>query len=149
MPTLTPAERRGALLLVALLVLGTLRDLGRAVWPGRTRPLTTALEAGPPPADPPGAPGAAGRAGRGADARGAPLDLNRAGVADLDALPGIGPVLAKRIVEHRLAHGPFHAPEDLLAVRGIGPRLYARIEPLVTVAGAAGAGPPRGAAGGR
>jgi competence protein ComEA len=48
-------------------------------------------------------------------------------VAELDALPGIGPVLAARIVEHRRAHGPFRRVEELRAVRGVGPRLFERL----------------------
>ena len=50
----------------------------------------------------------------------------------LDALPGIGPVLAARIVQHRREHGAFRDPDELLAVRGIGPRLLERLRPLVT-----------------
>jgi competence protein ComEA len=61
------------------------------------------------------------------------VDLNRAGLAELDALPGIGPVLAGRILQHRDAHGPFREPEDLLAVPGIGPRLYERLRPRIRV----------------
>src|SRR5690349_23771445 len=59
-------------------------------------------------------------AGRPAGAPGRALDLNRATPAELDALPGIGPVLAKRVVEWREAHGPFRAVEDLEQVPGIG-----------------------------
>ena len=61
------------------------------------------------------------------------LDLNRAGAAELDALPGIGPVLARRIVEHRTRHGPFRRVEELRAVRGVGPRLLARLRPRLRV----------------
>ena len=64
------------------------------------------------------------------------IDLNRAGVAELDALPGIGPVLARRIVEFRRQHGAFRRVEELRAVRGVGPRLLERLRPRVT------AGPP-------
>jgi competence protein ComEA len=64
---------------------------------------------------------------------GGPVDLNRATLADLDALPGIGPVLAGRILEHRKTHGPFRSLEELLAVRGIGPRLLERLRPGVVV----------------
>lgn len=55
------------------------------------------------------------------------LPLNRASAADLEALPGIGPVLARRIVAHREQFGPFRSPEELRAVRGVGPRLMARL----------------------
>ncbi|MBI5169621.1 MAG: helix-hairpin-helix domain-containing protein [Candidatus Eisenbacteria bacterium] len=61
-----------------------------------------------------------------------PLDLNRATVAQLDGLPGIGPVLAGRIVEQRAKQGAFRSIDELLAVRGIGPRLFERLRPLVT-----------------
>jgi predicted flap endonuclease-1-like 5' DNA nuclease len=61
------------------------------------------------------------------------LDLNRASAAQLDALPGIGPVLAARIVERRAQLRGFGRTEDLLAVRGIGPKLYARIAARVRV----------------
>lgn len=68
----------------------------------------------------------------------APVDLDRAGVAELDALPGIGPALAQRIVDDRAAHGAFGSLEALQDVRGIGPALAAKLAPLVTFSG-----PPR------
>ena len=61
------------------------------------------------------------------------VDLNRADAGELDQLPGIGPVLAGRIVEHRRTSGPFRSAEDLLAVRGIGPALFERLRDRVTV----------------
>ena len=61
------------------------------------------------------------------------LDLNRATPADLAALPGIGPVLAARILEHRRAVGPFPRVEALRAVSGIGPKRYERLAPHLTV----------------
>jgi len=64
------------------------------------------------------------------------VDLNRADAGVLDQLPGIGPVLAGRIVEHRHVSGPYRSAEDLLAVRGIGPALLERLRDRVTV------GPP-------
>jgi len=62
-----------------------------------------------------------------------PLNLNTATVDALDGLPGIGPVLAQRIVDWRSAHGSFHSVKDLDQVSGIGPSIYAEISPLVTV----------------
>ena len=62
-----------------------------------------------------------------------PVDLNAATVADLDGLPGIGPVLAQRIVEHRERSGPFRTVEQLDDVPGIGPATYAELAELVTV----------------
>lgn len=61
------------------------------------------------------------------------IDVNRAGASELDALPGIGPVLARRIVEYRRQHGPFRSVEELRAVRGLGPRLLERLRPRVSV----------------
>ena len=65
---------------------------------------------------PPGAPAA----GPAAPAPGGLLDLNAAGVADLDALPGIGPVLAQRIVDWRTENGRFASVDQLREVTGIG-----------------------------
>lgn len=61
------------------------------------------------------------------------LNINRATAKELEALPGIGPVLAARIVAHREAHGPFRTVDDLLAVSGIGPKTLAGFRDLVTV----------------
>lgn len=62
-----------------------------------------------------------------------PLDLNRATAEQLEALPGIGPVLAQRIVEYRQQVGRFHSVDDLLEVHGIGPKRLERIRPYVVV----------------
>lgn len=55
------------------------------------------------------------------------VDINRAGPDELRTLPGVGPVLADRIVEDRAARGSYRKPEDLLRVRGIGPALLERL----------------------
>ncbi len=62
------------------------------------------------------------------------LDLNRATKQDFDALPGIGPRLAERIMEYRQSVGAFHALDELRAVKGIGKKKFEQIRPLVTVA---------------
>lgn len=62
-----------------------------------------------------------------------PVDVNRAAVATLAALPGVGPSLAARIVRFREEHGPFRHLQELQRVAGIGPRRFARIAPLLTV----------------
>jgi len=127
---LTPAERRGASVLVVILLAGTLHDVW-CVWMDRRPPrppvavadtvqvaaADTVLSALPTtPHDP--------------NPR---VDLNRAEIPELESLPGIGPVMARRILEQRHRVGSFHQVEELLAVRGVGPRLFARLEPLVTI----------------
>ena len=52
------------------------------------------------------------------------MDVNTAGVAELERLPEVGPSLARRIAAYREAHGPFGSPEDLMDVPGIGPKTY-------------------------
>jgi competence protein ComEA len=71
----------------------------------------------------PPAAGAGTLAAAPAPAGGGPVNLNTADVGRLDALPGIGPVLAQRIVDHREQHGPFGSVEDLQDVPGIGPAI--------------------------
>jgi competence ComEA-like helix-hairpin-helix protein len=56
------------------------------------------------------------------------IAINRASARDLEALPGIGPALAKRIVEEREKAGPYRSPRDLLRVHGIGPKKQAAIQ---------------------
>ncbi|MEU8333167.1 ComEA family DNA-binding protein [Micromonospora sp. NPDC048839] len=80
----------------------------------------------PPPV--PGGPAA----GVAAPAAG-PLNLNTATLAQLDALPGVGPVLAQRILDHRDRHGGFKAVGDLRQVDGIGDARYEQLKDLVTV----------------
>ena len=65
--------------------------------------------------------------------RPAPLDLNTASPEELAELPGIGEVLAGRIVAYREEHGPFAKAEDLLEVSGIGEAKLAGLEGRVTV----------------
>jgi len=69
------------------------------------------------------------------------LDLNTATEKELAGLPGIGPVLARRIVEYRRRHGPFRSPEDLLAIKGIGPRRLERLRPYLNFGPGGGEGP--------
>jgi competence protein ComEA len=60
------------------------------------------------------------------------ININTAVLAELDSLPGIGPVMAERIVEYRQTHGPFVQPEDITNVPGIGPATFEEIRDLIT-----------------
>lgn len=59
----------------------------------------------------------------------ATVNLNTASQAEIESLPGIGPALAKRIIEGR----PYRSLEDLDRVKGIGPKLLERLRPLVAL----------------
>ena len=97
-------------------------------YDGRIRPLTDAELAGRPAQSP--AP-AAGSPARSAEVQ-PPLNINTASAADLQRLPGIGPALAERIIQHRTEHGRIQDLADLDRVRGIGPAMLARLASLVT-----------------
>ncbi len=60
-----------------------------------------------------------------------PVSINRASREELERLPGVGPVLAARIVEHRERHGPFRKVEHLLIVRGVSERRFREMRPLI------------------
>ena len=64
---------------------------------------------------------------------GAPIDLNSATLEQLDTLPGVGPVLAQRILDWRAEHGRFGSTDELREVSGIGEATFADIKPLVRV----------------
>lgn len=61
------------------------------------------------------------------------VNLNTAGLADLDTLPRIGPAMAQRILDWRKANGRFTSVEDLLAVPGIGDKMLEALRDLVTI----------------
>jgi competence protein ComEA len=61
------------------------------------------------------------------------LDLNRASTGELEGLPGIGAVLAQRVIAFRTSAGGFRTVEDLREVKGIGSKKFDRIKSLVTV----------------
>ncbi|MFT3921766.1 MAG: helix-hairpin-helix domain-containing protein [Myxococcales bacterium] len=69
----------------------------------------------------PGAQAAALRDGQG-------IDPNRATAAEFELLPGVGPSLARRLVEARTAQGPFRSAQDLRRVKGVGVKTLARFE---------------------
>jgi competence protein ComEA len=95
----------------------------------------------PPPGAAPAHPGGAapgGTAPRGAAPgpaapAGGPVNLNTATLADLDTLPGVGPVLAQRIIDRREQRGGFRTVADLRTVDGIGDSRFEQLKDLVTV----------------
>jgi competence protein ComEA len=90
-------------------------------------PLADGLQVVVPRRGPSTVPGAVGSA----PSATAPVDLNSASVEQLDALPGIGPSTAAKIVAYRQAHGAFHSLEELDAVPGIGAGRIAQLKGLV------------------
>ncbi|WP_438446187.1 ComEA family DNA-binding protein [Gorillibacterium sp. sgz5001074] len=61
------------------------------------------------------------------------IDLNHAAVSRLEDLPGIGPGKAKAIAEYREQNGPFQQPEELMKVKGIGPKTYEALKDRISV----------------
>jgi competence protein ComEA len=61
------------------------------------------------------------------------IDLNRATAEELTAIPGVGRVIAQRIVEFRDKQGPFRRIEDLLKIKGIGEKSFQKIRPYVKI----------------
>lgn len=105
----------------ALNLAAFVRDGDRVYVPHRGIPVPTVVSsAGSSGAGSASAPSAAG-----------PVDLNRATVAELDALPGVGPATAAAIVAHREQSGPYSSVDDLLKVPGIGPAKVEALRQLV------------------
>jgi len=61
------------------------------------------------------------------------VDVNTADAAELERLPGVGPLLAARVVAYRADRGRFRTPEALMQVPGIGPKTYEALRDFVTV----------------
>ncbi|MGH2536920.1 MAG: helix-hairpin-helix domain-containing protein [Candidatus Promineifilaceae bacterium] len=93
---------------------------------GTTEPLPTLTL-------PANSPAPASTAGPAPPAGQALVNINVAGAAELESLPGIGPALADRIIADREANGPFGAIEDIQRVAGIGPAVFADIQALIAV----------------
>ncbi|MFO0773411.1 MAG: helix-hairpin-helix domain-containing protein [Nitrospiraceae bacterium] len=64
------------------------------------------------------------------------LDVNRATQEDFERLPGIGPSIAKQLLDYRVQHGAYREVADLQAVKGIGKKRFERLAPFVTVGAA-------------
>ena len=82
-----------------------------------------------------GAPGTTGAApdSGSTGATGSLININTASESELEELPGIGPVLAQRILDYRTQHGPFPTVDALDDVSGIGPATMSELESLITV----------------
>ena len=63
-----------------------------------------------------------------------PININTATAPELEALPGVGPAMAARIVEYRTKNGGFKKVEDLMNVKGIGEKTFLKLKSLVTIA---------------
>ncbi len=116
---LTPQER----LALSLLGLAALLALGILVWQRRTPPVT--IEGSPTPPE--------AAHWEAALAMSRQIDVNTASVAELERLPGVGPSLARRIVEYRTTHGHFRTPEELSQVPGIGLKTVETLRDYVEV----------------
>ena len=62
-----------------------------------------------------------------------PVNINTATQAQIEALPGIGPKVAQRIIEYRQKNGQFKKVEDLMNVKGIGEKSFLKLKPYLTV----------------
>ena len=63
------------------------------------------------------------------------VNVNSATVAQFEALPGIGPSMAQRIVTYRDKNGPFKKLEDLMNIQGIGEKSFLKLRPFLTIGG--------------
>ncbi len=61
------------------------------------------------------------------------VNINQASADQLTTLPGIGPAMAKRIIEHRTKNGPFKKTEDLMSVKGIGQKKFSVLKDRITI----------------
>ncbi|MEE2523347.1 helix-hairpin-helix domain-containing protein [Pseudarthrobacter sp. J75] len=86
-----------------------------------------------PAGSPPAAGGAAASPGAPGSQGGAKVNLNTATSSELATLPKVGPVLAQKIIDWRVEHGPFSTVEELDAVDGVGPKMLETLLPLVSV----------------
>ena len=118
-----PGTDLGLLNLARLLVDGEQLLVGISLPPGSTTSSGGTL---PPDGSAAGGPGRPSMAG-------AKIDLNAASIAELDGLPGIGPVLAQHILDWRTEHGRFESVDQLREVPGIGEAKYASLRDKVRV----------------
>jgi competence protein ComEA len=107
-------------------------NLARVVQDGEQVVVPTADEAATGAAAAGGA-GSAAAAGAGGAGAGGKVNLNTATAEQLDALPGVGPSTAAKIVADREQNGPFRSPDDLMRVTGIGAKKFASLKDLISV----------------
>jgi comEA protein len=62
-----------------------------------------------------------------------PVNINEATLEELQALPKIGPAMARRIIEYRQTNGPFRTAREIVKVRGIGEKTFQKLQDLITV----------------
>lgn len=117
----TAAERRALLVLTALLVTGSLVQLYARFAPHHVPDYQIRYVDRVTPPSLPVSDAPAEKLSRG-------ISPNTAPEEDLELLPGIGPSLARRIVEEREANGPFKEASDMARVRGIGANLVSRLK---------------------
>jgi len=77
--------------------------------------------------------GGAAQAGSGAASAPGKVNINQASSTQLEELPGIGPVIAGKIISHRESNGPFRQVTEIQNVSGIGPAVYGKIKDLIAV----------------
>ncbi len=61
------------------------------------------------------------------------VNINTANAGQLEKLPQVGPKMALRILEFRKSNGNFKRPQDLMKVKGIGEKIFAKLQPLITI----------------
>ncbi|HEY9746126.1 MAG TPA: helix-hairpin-helix domain-containing protein [Oculatellaceae cyanobacterium] len=61
------------------------------------------------------------------------LNINTASLQQLQLLPGIGPKMAERVLQYRKEHGVFRSPEEIMEVKGIGPKKFEKLRPYLRV----------------
>jgi len=61
------------------------------------------------------------------------VNINTADAAQLNTLPRIGPKMAQRILDFRKSNGNFKRVQDLMKVKGIGEKVFAKLQPLITI----------------
>ncbi|WP_242000730.1 ComEA family DNA-binding protein [Kribbella rubisoli] len=104
----------------------TTLNLARQITDGEQ--ITVGLPTQPPPTNPPGTTTTSSTPGATSTD---PINLNTATLAQLDALPGVGPVLAQRILDYRTQNGPFTTIDQLQEVPGVGPKKFDSLKPHV------------------